>query len=139
MKILPVTYEDFNGVTVTEKLCFHLNAPELVELQQDDDSLAESIEKISNAKDLKVVVAEVKKIILLSYGVRSEDGKRFIKNDQLREEFSQSAAFDALFMQLATNEDSAADFIKGIIPKELAVEVEKITQLPPPTPPNQGV
>ncbi len=69
--------------------------------------------------------------ILLSYGEKSADGKRFIKSDESREAFSQTAAFDTLFMELATEDEAASNFIKGILPKDLSLEIEKAI-LPPP-------
>jgi hypothetical protein len=80
-------------------------------------------------------------LILLSYGVKSEDGKRFIKSDELRAEFSQTAAYQDMFMELAFNDGAAADFIKGIVPADMSVEMDKaiasntnkvVPQLPPP-------
>ena len=70
----------------------------------------------------------------MAYGIKSDDGKRFMKSDQLREEFSQTAAYDALFMELATNDDAAATFIKGVVPKDFLKEMEKVQNkfLPPP-------
>lgn len=62
-----------------------------------------------------------KQIILMSYGEKSPDGKRFIKNDQLREEFSQTEAFSQLYVDLATDDKIAADFINGVIPQEAAM------------------
>ena len=49
--------------------------------------------------------------------VVSDDGKRFIKNEQLREEFSQTEAYSDLFMELASDADAASAFVNGIIPK----------------------
>ena len=60
-----------------------------------------------------------KEIILASYGVRSEDGKRFMKSEKAKEEFESSEAFVELFMELATDEKAAADFVNGLIPQGL--------------------
>ena len=62
---------------------------------------------------------------------KSDDGKRFVKSGT-REEFSQTAAYDALFMELATNDDAAATFKKGIVPKDFQKELEKVQNIPPP-------
>lgn len=129
-----ITYEDFNGDTVTDTVYFNLTRTEIVELQLTyDGGLEETIKKIIRSEDLQALIAEFKHIVLLSFGEKSADGKRFVKNDDIREAFSQTAAYDALFMELATNENAAADFIKGIIPADMTKEVEAV-QLPP-TPP----
>lgn len=137
-----ITYEDFNGETVTETFYFNLTKTEIIELEVEYKvGLEETIKAIIKAEDNKSLIAEFKKIVLLAYGVKSEDGRRFIKSDKLREEFSQSAAYDALFMDMATNEDAAANFIMGIIPKDLNVDQDKPTlktiEVPlPPAPPS---
>ena len=115
-----ITYEDYNGEKVTEVFYFNLTQSELVELEVSyEGGLEASIKRIIEAKNVQALVQEFKKIILSAYGVRSEDGKRFIKNDQVREEFTQSAAYDALFMELATDDDAASKFITGILPASL--------------------
>jgi hypothetical protein len=128
-----ITYENFDGEKVTETFYFNLTKSEIVELEVGyDEGLQEVLQRIIKTENRKRLIEEFKRIILLSYGERSEDGKRFVKNDQLREGFAQTAAYDALFIELATNEESAAVFIKGIIPKDFAQEVEKaeVVKLP---------
>jgi hypothetical protein len=124
-----VTYEDFDGEKVTETFYFNLTKSELVELEVGfEGGLKEAIERIIKTEDHKELIKEFKRIVLLSYGIKSPDGKRFMKSDELRTEFSQTAAYDALFMELATNENAAADFVNGIIPKDFAKELEKAQQ-----------
>lgn len=119
-----VTYEDFNGDSVTETFYFNLSKAELLELEVGfQGGLAETIQKIVKTNDNKTLFDIFKKIVLMSYGVKSDDGRRFIKDDTLREEFMQTAAFDAIFMELATNDKAAADFINGIVPKDIGEAV----------------
>jgi hypothetical protein len=121
-----ITYEDFNGETVTETFYFNLTKTEIIELEvQYKTGLEETIKAIIKAEDNKSLIAEFKKIVLLAYGVKSDDGRRFIKNETLREEFAQSAAYDALFMEMASNEAVAAEFIMGVIPKDLTIDQDK--------------
>jgi hypothetical protein len=122
-----VTYEDFDGEKVTETFYFNLTKTEIIELEVEyKGGLKEALDRIIKAQDNKQLVAEFKRIVLFSYGVKSDDGRRFIKNDTLREEFSQTAAYDALFMELAMNEESAAAFVNGIVPKDFVKELEKL-------------
>jgi hypothetical protein len=121
-----ITYENFNGETVTESFYFNLTSSEILELNASyDGGLGSFIQRIIDTTDQRSLIAEMKKLILLSYGVKSDDGKRFIKSDQLREEFAQTAAYDTLFMDLATNDNSATTFIKGIVPRDIQKEIEK--------------
>lgn len=137
-----ITYEDFNGEQQTEEFYFNLSKSELVELEAGyEGGLEAAIRRIAAANDNAGLIREFKRIILASYGVRSEDGRRFVKNEQLREEFTQTAAYDALFFELATDEAAATQFIKGVLPKDLAEEVtknelaEKTAEAMPPTAP----
>ncbi len=121
-----ITYEDLDGETITETFYFNLNKVELVELEVEHrDGLREAMMRIIKSNDRKEIVAEFQKIILMSYGVRADDGKAFLKSDELRKKFSQSLAYPELFMELATNEESAATFINGIMPKGFVEEMEK--------------
>jgi hypothetical protein len=125
-----ITYENFDGETVTETFYFNLTKTEIIELEVGyEGGLEATIKRIIETKNNAALIAEFKRIILMAYGVRSEDGKRFIKNDQLREEFTQTPAYDELFMRLATDADFAADFIKGIVPKSMQEEMEKAEKL----------
>lgn len=122
-----ITYEDFNGETVNEDFFFHLSKAELVELEMSHEGgLSESLQRIVAAEDTKSIIAEFKNIILTSYGQKSPDGRRFIKNQQLREEFESTEAYSTLFMELVTDTDAAINFINGIIPKGLAEEATKV-------------
>ena len=115
-----ISYEDFNGNQITEEFYFNLTKPELLELEVDyKDGFSGFIEAIVAAKDAKELFALFKKIVLISYGVKSEDGKRFIKSEQLSEEFSQTNAFAELFTELASDDRAAAQFVIGILPSDL--------------------
>lgn len=130
-----ITYDDFNGDTATETLYFNLTKSEMLELDADHiDGLEATIKRITQTNDRQGLIREFKRIIMMSYGQKSPDGKRFVKTDELRQEFQQTAAYDALFMELATNDKSAAAFMKGILPKDMAAEVSRIENETP-TPP----
>jgi hypothetical protein len=126
-----ITYENFDGEKVTETFRFNLTKTELFELRLEFDDGTEGgldklIEKIIKTEDLKSLIDIFKRVILLSYGELSEDGKFFRKSDEIRESFTQTAAYDELFMELATNDKAAATFIMGIVPKDFAVDLEKM-------------
>lgn len=131
-----ITFENFDGEKVTETFYFNLTKTELLEIQLDfEGGMEEVVRRIIAAEDVKSLVGLFKQIVLAAYGIRSEDGKRFIKNEQLREEFTQTPAYDALFMELATDEGAAATFVTGIVPKAMSEEIEKmkpeeVVQLP---------
>lgn len=123
-----ITYENFDGEEVTDTFYFNVSKPEIIELEVEiDGGFGKMMQRIVDANNTKLLVQEFKRIILLAYGVKSEDGKRFIKSDELREEFSQTAAYSELFMQLALDADAAGDFIKAILPRDLSDTIETVT------------
>ena len=53
--------------------------------------------------------------VLTAYGVKSEDGKRFIKSEQIREEFKQSLAYEALIEDFHDDSRKVLEhFISGV-------------------------
>lgn len=131
-----IKYEDFDGNEVTEVFYFNLSKPELIELEvEQKGGLSAWIEGIVKSNDNKEIIAAFKKLVLLAYGEKSEDGKRFVKNDEIREDFSHTAAYQALFMDLAMNAGAAADFVKGVLPRDMVkdVDVERALSAVPPT------
>lgn len=111
-----ITYVDYNGVERTETFHFNLNKAELMEMElSTTGGMTETVHRIVEAQDTASLVEIFKTMILKSYGVKSADGKRFIKSDELRAEFEQTEAYSQLFMELATNNDAAAAFMNGII------------------------
>lgn len=129
-----ITFTDFNDKEVTETYYFNLSKAELLEMESEyDGGLSGLLQKIIDTGDAKSMVQHFKKIVLQSYGQKSPDGKRFIKSDQLREEFEQTPAYDVLFMELASDDKKAAIFINGIMPKDLTQDQDKPNG--PPMPP----
>jgi predicted nucleic acid-binding protein len=129
-----VKYEDFDGNPAEEILYFNLSKTELIDLEITyKEGLEKTLQRIIETKDNQALITEFKRILLMSYGVKSEDGKRFIKSDELREQFSQTAAYDALFVKLATDADAASAFVNGIMPRDMVPNQDKPV-LPPPPP-----
>lgn len=138
-----ITYEDFNGDFVTETFYFNLTRAEVIRMEASvEGGLEAALKRIVASNNSKEILAQFEQIVLLAYGVKSDDGKRFMKSDQIREDFLNSAAYDSLFMELVTNETMMANFINGIVPKQ-ALEAMAAAQPqdkplgPPPTPPTQ--
>lgn len=118
-----ITYTDFNGEEVTETLYFNLSFPELVELEvEEDDGFERVIQQIIASGSRKELVRIFKKLILDAYGEKSKDGKTFVKNEEIREKFYQSAAYTALFTELATDDEAAVDFMVGILPADMQAQ-----------------
>lgn len=121
-----ITYTDYNEVERTEDFYFNLTKAEVMEMEMSTaGGLAETIQRIVAAQDAPAIIKIFKDLVLRAYGEKSPDGKRFIKNDEIKEAFSQTEAYSILFMELATNADAAAEFVNGIVPADINAEKAK--------------
>jgi predicted CopG family antitoxin len=124
-----MTYTDYNGVSRTGDFYFNLSKAELIEMSYSvEGGLDEYIRKIIDENDYSKLLSYFKKLVKMSYGEKTTDGKRFIKSEELTEAFTQTEAFSDLFVELATNAESALEFIRGIIPADISSEVEKTAE-----------
>ena len=120
-----ITYTDYNGVERTEDFYFYLSKADLMEMEMGTTGgFAEMIQKVVNAQDAPAIIKIFKDLILKAYGEKSADGKRFIKNDEIRDAFSQTEAYSQLFMELATDSDAAAKFVNGIVPADVSEKIQ---------------
>ena len=112
-----VTYEDYNGNEVTEDLYFNLTKSELISMELGKEGgLSEYYNKIVSSRDVPQMIQVFTDLIKASYGVKSPDGKRFIKNEEVYTDFKESPAYDEIFSELITDAEKAAEFFNGIIP-----------------------
>lgn len=119
-----ITYEDFNGVERKEDFYFNLSKAEIMEMQFGTvGGLDVMLKKIIDAKDVKSIMDTFKMLILKAYGIKSDDGRRFIKSEEIAKEFEQTEAYSILYMELASDDNAAAEFVNGIIPKDVTTEV----------------
>lgn len=130
-----ITYTDFNGEEVTEDFYFNFTRTEIMNLEVSiRGGMSKRLEEIIKNQDPHEMVVQFQDLILLSYGEKSEDGKRFIKNDELRKNFEQSSAYDVLIWQFTTDDKAASDFVNGIVPQNMRPSGPQ-DHLPKPPPP----
>lgn len=121
-----IEYEDYDGNKRTIEAHFHLNKAELMEMQASwDGGLDKLLKKIVEEKDQKRMIEMFKMIIVKSYGEKSLDGNRFMKSPEITEAFTQTEAYSEFFMLLATDDKVAAEFVNGIMPKNMIEEAKK--------------
>lgn len=121
-----ITYEDYNGITRKEDFLFNLTKTELMKWDlKTPGGLAAKLERITQKFDVPELTSFIEALIDNSYGIKSDDGVRFIKDEKLSTMFRQTEAYDQLFVELLSDEKKTAAFINGILPKELMEEVAK--------------
>ena len=123
-----VTYTDYNGEQRTETFYFHYTEAEILDMEMSEEgSFADRIQRIIDAKDKTALMKLIKKFVIDAYGVKSEDGKRFMKNDELKTAFLECPAYSDIFMEMVTNDEIAADFVNGVIPSTMKDRVAKLS------------
>ena len=111
-----VKYPGFDGEIIEEDLYFNLTRMDLIELNDRYESkdMAAYMDKIVKEKNIKELYKVLKDIVLMAYGVKSEDGKRFIKNQTVKDEFAESLAFSQLIEDFHETDTAMSDFVTGI-------------------------
>lgn len=121
-----VPYKDFNGIDRKETVYFNLSETELIDMQMSKTGgLDVILRTIIDTNDQVQLYNIFKDLVLKAYGEKSEDGRRFIKSDELRHEFSQTEVYNKLWYGLATNADEASKFVNDLIPEHLSAEINK--------------
>ena len=115
-----VTYVDYNGVERTEDFYFNLSKAEVAEMEMSvEGGFSKMLEEIVASKDNVKIVSLFKQMVLKAYGEKSQDGRRFVKSEEISQAFAQTEAYSEIFMELALNTDAAAAFVNGIMPANL--------------------
>lgn len=111
-----VKYVDFEGEERSDTLYFNLTEPEVVRLDvQFEGGLEEYISNLDEKVAPENILSLFEKVIRASYGEKGEDGRHFIKNEEMIDMFNQSAAYAALFVELVQNADQATIFFNGLL------------------------
>ena len=120
-----IKYEDYNGNMREETFYFNLSKAELIDLEwRTPGGLENYMKHIMSMMDGQALADTFKMLIEKSYGVKDPEGRRFIKNEQVLKNFTETEAYVELYVQLATDDKAAAEFVNGIFPKE-AVEAAR--------------
>lgn len=119
-----ITYTDFNGGERTEDFYFHLTKAEITKMEMSvNGGMAERIQRIVSAQDQPAIIEVFEDLIKKSYGVKTPDGRGFVKRKEDLEAFMATEAYSQLFMELATDSDAASKFVNGIIPADLSKQI----------------
>ena len=112
------TYTDYNGNERTEDFWFNLSKAECVEMNLSTaGGLDAYLQKIVDTKDVPSLIKQFKDLVLKAYGEKSADGRRFMKNDEIRQAFAETEAYSMIFMDLVTDANAAVEFVNGIVPE----------------------
>lgn len=121
-----ITYTDYDGNERKEDFWFNLTKAELTKMNLSEvGGMKARLERIIATMDIPQISKVFEDIIHRSYGVKSPDGRQFIKNEELVTAFEQTEAYSQLFMEITTDANAAAEFAAGILPADLADAARK--------------
>ena len=126
MYIKKIKFKDFNDNEREQDFYFNLRKDELAKLSAKYGQNFENNVRTMAMNDDKAGLYKLfEDLIKSSYGRKSEDGLHFRKSDQIWDDFYDSPAYEALFMEIMSDTDAAISFFKGIMPKDIAEKVEE--------------
>lgn len=124
-----VTYTDFNGVKQTEDFYFNLSKAELIDMLIDEENVVEELQRLTETNDAKEALKWFRKLVRMSIGRRSEDGKRFHKNAEILADFEETEAYSEFLFSLVSDPSKGGEFINGLLPSDILasaqMEIEK--------------
>ena len=114
-----ITYVDFNGNERTDPFYFNLSDAEILELQVEyGGNMSQIMGSMLEKGDAKGLLGIITNLIKSSYGEKSNDGRRFMKNQEIRDSFVTTDAYSKLVLELLNDEKEFEKFMSGIIPSE---------------------
>lgn len=126
MYIKKIKFKDFNDNEREQDFYFNLRKDELAKLSAKyGQNFENNVRTMAMNSDKAGLYKLFEDLIKSSYGQKSEDGLHFRKSDQIWDDFYDSPAYEALFMEIMSDTDAAISFFKGIMPKDIAEKVEE--------------
>lgn len=114
------TYKDFNGVERKEDFYFNLTEAEILKMEwSESGGFADQLLRILKKKDGIEIMKTFDMIIDASYGVKSPDGRLFIKTPEALGEFKSTQAYSDFYKEICTDSEKAINFVMQIIPAEV--------------------
>lgn len=124
-------FEDFNGVEKEQDFYFNLTKADILKMElSEEGGMDKRLDRLVKTKDMKEAIRVFEGLLLMAYGVKTDDG-RFVKNDQVRAEFASSAAYSDIYFELATNPEEAQKFVENVVPK-FEEQSNKVISIPAP-------
>jgi hypothetical protein len=127
-------YTGYDGKEHKDTWWFNLSEAELYKLELTNlGGMNGMMNKLLRESKPGEIVDLFENLILSAVGERSIDGRKFIKNEEIRDDFKQSKAYSDLFVELVKSGEKLAEFLRGAIPEEVAkklaeAEAEENTQ-----------
>lgn len=113
------TYIDFDGHERTEEFRFNLTKQELTQMHLTTvGGLDEYIKRIAETQDVPKTIELFKQLMDMSYGIKTPDGRGFMKTKEALAEYQATNAYSDLYMELVSDVEKATKFVNDIAPVE---------------------
>lgn len=124
---MPITYTNFDDEEVTETFYFNLTTAELVDLSlSKGEGFQDHLKAIMRSKDSAALIKTFQELVMMTVGRR--EGNRFVKTQQIRDEFATSEAYSEFLLKLVSDANAGANFINGVMPKKLRDQITKLSE-----------
>lgn len=111
-----ITYIDLNGVERTETFYFNMSKPEIVRMQASvKGGYDVQLQSIAAGANGAQIMEFFEDFIKASYGEKSDDGRRFMKSEEISKAFMETPAYEVLFEKLVTDAGAAAKFVEKVM------------------------
>lgn len=121
-----ITYTDYDGNERTEDFRFNLSKAEYVMFENSViGGMSKEIERAMAMQNGPRILEIFKDLVDRSYGVKTADGRRFMKSPELLQEFRETEAYVNLFMELVTDPEAGKAFLRGVSPSDMSTELDK--------------
>lgn len=111
-----ITYTDLNGVERTETFYFNMSKPEIVRMQASvKGGYDVQLQSIAAGADGGQIMEFFEDFIKAAYGEKSDDGRRFMKSEEISKAFMETPAYEVLFEKLVTDAGAAANFVEKVM------------------------
>lgn len=115
-----ITYTDYNGQERTEPFYFNLTKTELMKMENENEvAFSEDLKRTAENMTPRDVIRIIDYLVSRSYGIKTDDGKRFLKSPEISKEFMETPAYDALFDEFLSDANGEAfnKFVMSIVPQ----------------------
>lgn len=125
-----VKYEDYDGHQRTEDHWFNLNKAEVLQWMTCNGgyTLDKQLMRLYDTNKAKDIIDIFEDLLRRSYGIKSLDGRKFEKSDELYNDFKSTEAYAIIFTELIGDTGKAAAFVNSIVSDKMLNEVSKMIE-----------
>lgn len=132
MLVKKIKYTDFLGNEREEEFYFNYSKADANRLLfSTKEGLQKFLQRIIREEDNQKLFAFMEEFILNAYGEISDDGRAFVKSEELSKRFSQTNAYAELMDEFIKGGDEAfSAFVNGVMPKDMINETNDAANKP---------